>query len=373
MLVAVLGATGAAAGVARETSAHRRSARPFAAPDRAGPYAVGRTTIDVDDPFHAHRTVPVDVWYPASLSAAAGHTPTTMDAVVGHLGSEAAVDDPAVASGSFPLVVFSHGSGSFRDQSYFLTEHLASHGFIVAAPEHVGNSMRDALAGTMVSPALAANERRRDVSNVITALQRRSRTADDRFHGRVMDGGVGVIGHSFGGATAIATGVRWRGIRPDLRVKAIVPVAALSSAFSPRQLRSLTVPTLWLHGTSDLVVPIAQTDRAWSSLGSTSRYRIDLRRAGHASFQNACEIFYLAQHGPPGTQGVVQGQSAEACGPGSMPIDVAHRITNTAVLAFLEVSLLHDDSYERFLTAPAWSHQPVEFRAAQSLVRSPSR
>lgn len=349
MLVAVLGATGAAAGVARESSALRRSARPFATPGRHGPYAVGRTTIDVDDPFHAHRTVPVDVWYPASPAAATGHAHSTMDAVVGTIVSQVAVDDVAVAPGSFPLVVFSHGSGSFRDQSFFLTEHLASHGFIVAAPEHVGNSLRDALAGTMASPALAAEERRGDVSNVITALQRRSHNANDRFRGRVMDGGVGVIGHSFGGSTAIATGIRWRGVRPDPRVKAIVPMAALSSEFSRRQLRTLAIPSLWLHGTRDLVVPIAQTDRAWSSLGTAARYRIDLRRAGHAAFENACEIYYLAQQAPPDVRSAVQGQSAEACRPGSMRIGTAHRITNTAVVAFLEVSLLHDDAYKRFL------------------------
>ena len=42
-----------------------------------------------------------------------------------------------VAQGRFPLVVFSHGYGGLRTQSSFLTAHLASWGFVVAAPDHL--------------------------------------------------------------------------------------------------------------------------------------------------------------------------------------------------------------------------------------------
>lgn len=51
------------------------------------------------------------------------------------------------APGPFPLVVYSHGNGGLRYVSAFLTEHLASHGFIVVAPDHVGNTAIDSFAG----------------------------------------------------------------------------------------------------------------------------------------------------------------------------------------------------------------------------------
>ncbi len=44
------------------------------------------------------------------------------------------------AAGDFPLVIYSHGNGGLRYVSAFLTEHLASHGFVVMAPDHTGNT-----------------------------------------------------------------------------------------------------------------------------------------------------------------------------------------------------------------------------------------
>ena len=45
-----------------------------------------------------------------------------------------------------PLLVFSHGNSGYRQQSTFLTTHLASWGFVVAAPDHVGNTFGEMLA-----------------------------------------------------------------------------------------------------------------------------------------------------------------------------------------------------------------------------------
>ena len=42
----------------------------------------------------------------------------------------------------WPLVVFSHGSGAFRASYIYWTEFLASHGFVVVAGDHPGQSPR---------------------------------------------------------------------------------------------------------------------------------------------------------------------------------------------------------------------------------------
>ena len=48
---------------------------------------------------------------------------------------------PPPLPGPHPLIVFSHGNSGFRRQSTFLTTHLASRGFVVAAPDHTGNTL----------------------------------------------------------------------------------------------------------------------------------------------------------------------------------------------------------------------------------------
>src|SRR5262249_56282777 len=54
-----------------------------------------------------------------------------------------AVRDAGPRPGSYPLVMFSHGFGGHRRQSTFLCTHLASHGYVVAACDHTGNTLFD--------------------------------------------------------------------------------------------------------------------------------------------------------------------------------------------------------------------------------------
>jgi predicted dienelactone hydrolase len=66
-----------------------------------------------------NRVFPVTVWYPEAA------------------GSEV-----------LPLILFSHHSGGHRRASTFLTTHLASHGYVVAAMDH----------SEVVAPELARKE-----------------------------------------------------------------------------------------------------------------------------------------------------------------------------------------------------------------------
>jgi predicted dienelactone hydrolase len=50
---------------------------------------------------------------------------------------------PISSRGPFPLLLFSHGSGGDLNAYVSLTQYLASHGYIVAAPEHTGNRFVD--------------------------------------------------------------------------------------------------------------------------------------------------------------------------------------------------------------------------------------
>lgn len=86
-------------------------------------------------------TIPVSIWYPTTQ--ASGEAPMYYGIVE---DTEAMVDaEPAasVHAGGYPVLVFSHGSNLYGASSSFLARHFASHGWIVAAPDHVGNLLVD--------------------------------------------------------------------------------------------------------------------------------------------------------------------------------------------------------------------------------------
>ena len=144
-------------------------------PDAPGRYAVGLSTVRMVDPARADRTLTVDIWYPADRRSDA---PTaSLDLVFTRLALPGVLAGAEAAKGSFPLVVFSHGNGGVRFQSWFLMQALASHGFVVAAPDHAGNTALDAIAGTSDPVGVAAANRPRDVSFVIDQMVARDRDA----------------------------------------------------------------------------------------------------------------------------------------------------------------------------------------------------
>ncbi len=349
-----------AIGVAPAAASHESSKASPAAP---GPYAVGRTTFDVVDPARDGRTFKVDVWYPSRPRDVVGTPKSVIDLLLAQTPSPLAYDNPTVAPGRFPLVVFSHGSGGIRFQSWFLMEHLASHGFIVAAPDHTGNTAVDAIFGSSTPFAVTARNRPLDVSLVITRMLERGQTEADAFDHHLLRRKIAVMGHSFGGFTAVAAAVGWADIPPDTRVKAIIPIAAATNSFTDTQLSSITVPSLWLHGTNDITVPIAQTARAWLLQTASPRYRVDIQKAGHSSFTNACDILdvFRTVNAPTGILDFLKQQAAEACGPDLIPIADAQAITDGTTLAFLEVQLRHDDSFKRYLRPGYFKRFPVDF------------
>ena len=108
--------------------------------------------------------------------------------------------------GKTPVVVASHGLASNRQHYEELAPHLASYGFVVVVPQHPGSDsiyLEDLLLGYH-RDLFKLNEfidRPLDISYVLDELERRN---DTEFEGRLNLESVGVIGHSFGGYTALA-------------------------------------------------------------------------------------------------------------------------------------------------------------------------
>ncbi len=113
-----------------------------------GPFPVGVRSGEIVDASRGDRTLQFEVWYPAAAPFFAVDLVTwTQDSfsVVpgGPVQRQAAVRDATPRDGTYPLVVYSHPSAGHRRQSSFLCTHLASHGYVVAAVDHAGNTALD--------------------------------------------------------------------------------------------------------------------------------------------------------------------------------------------------------------------------------------
>lgn len=188
---------------------------------------------------------------------------------------------PACRGGRCRLVVLAHRRGGGPDRISLLARALARAGYVVAAPRFPLTS-ESAPGGSRGSEGDLL-EQPRDVSFVIDALLSASRDPSDPLHGRIAPPPVGLIGHSWGGTTAIAA-TRLSCCR-DPRIGAVV-LAAPSLADVGRFEEAISgsgPTTLVLHGQSDDVVPIDGSRRLYASI-APPRYLVELQGAAHSDF-----------------------------------------------------------------------------------------
>ena len=149
---------------------------------QAGPYGVAVRELTVVD-SRRNRTLPVDLYLPVNASGASPVGPA-------------------------PLVIASHGLAGDRKGFAIIGQHLASHGFAVAALDHPGSDRAqfEALlsgSGKEIADPTEFSERPRDVSYLLDELTRLNATNGPLFN-RLNMKEIGIIGHSFGGYTALA-------------------------------------------------------------------------------------------------------------------------------------------------------------------------
>ena len=277
------------------------------------PFARGRFPVGVRT-MRAHdaardRTFTCEIWYPAAASHAGQDlAPATQDAftVPGFPGPrrQAAVRDAAAVPGTHPLIAFSHHSGGPRRMATFLTTHLASHGYLVAALDH-----SEAFVPELGRrPEETAEQKAARLEAVIANRVPDVRFLLDQFlEGRAGDSAarpdatrVGLVGHSFGGWTALAV--------PDVepRIRAVVALAPGGASrrkpgIIPATLRfawGRDVPTLYLVAEDDASLPIAGMHELFDRTPATRRMVI-LRRADHMHFMDAVEEMHEAVRAMP--------------------------------------------------------------------------
>ncbi len=314
-----------------------------------GPYDVGVTTITIN--ADSERPLTLDVWFPI---ADAGDTPLHQYTLIPGVYYESpdavtATVDQIAPDGPFPLVVYSHGSGGLRYIASYYTEAIASYGYIVAAPDHTGNTAADRLLGSEAEFDVTALNRPNDVVATINAMLDPTSTETAGFVTAVDPDSIAVTGHSFGGFTALAAAGGYDNpldsFVVDGRVDAIIPLAPATGdgtrLMSDAGLESIQIPTLVMVGTNDSTTPVEpNVTRIWDLAKSEPLVRVELVDAEHQSFTDVCDYqTFLPTLGgavPAAVLETIDAQAVEGCGAEAMPIERAKDLTNTFAINFLE-------------------------------------
>ena len=286
-------------------------------PRAPGPYGAGIRVVTYTKPSVVNPAMDrvlanTLIWYP---TADTGTINSGYNAIV-----DASVDG---AHGPYPVVLFSHGSCGFPGQSVFLTSLLATHGFIVIAPPHPGNTIGDfPSCGSFQAQVSSAQERPQDMIFVLDQILAADADSGSDFFGLVDETAIAMTGHSFGGLTTYLV----QAIEP--RVTAAMPMAPAAGPAS-----MLTVPSLTMIGEIDSVVNNTATRTAYANSVAPKRL-VEILDAGHFAFSGGC--FAGPDCNPPVT----------------LTQPEAHDAVLRYAVPFLETTLNGNAAWEPLLEAP---------------------
>lgn len=375
------------------------SPRPDAPPfGWRGVFLVGTQEMVIKD---RQRPLKLTVWYPASSADDHEQIVTYTDGPVKFLGQALRNAPPNLDAAPYPLVIFSHGSGGTRLQSLYFTEHLASHGFVVMAVDHKGNTAFD---GILVPDKYEENRVRNYIYRPKDVLRQLSFAEEltapqGKLAGLIDVERVAVTGHSFGGYTALAVGgarlnfdalnawcsdpnnlkldaqtrgkvayVRHhievfkemyeldslpKGLWPptsDPRFKAVLAMAPWNAPiFGAEGLAQVKIPAMILVGSADrITVPQRDAYVFYELLGSPRKVLVTFEHGGHFIFVDECsELLH-------------QFDLFEVCSDSVWDMTRVHDLINHLGTAFLRAVLYDDDEAARAL-AP----EQVDFRGVQ--------
>lgn len=268
-----------------------------------------------------------------------------------------------------PVLIFSHGDKSFPENSDFLCAFFASHGWIVIAPVHTGNTIIEAGRDRA---SQQFEWRPQDLSAALDSLY--ARPEGDPL-ARLASDEVVVSGHSYGGYTTLALAGaaydvdailadceilddpscayadeaqgRYRAGFFDDRVDLAIPMAPGNGDAFGAGLAEVRTPTLLMTGLLDSSLADARHGAPiWAALDDPRDLRVQLLTGGHHTFSNTCEL--------------LGGTGGNGCGDGFLDPQEAHRLISALALTFARVHLWGDMTDVDLLTGQAPLSDQIE-------------
>jgi predicted dienelactone hydrolase len=299
-----------------------------------GPYKVGVRTLTLvnksqPDILHSkggvdplyNRPLKLEVWYPAIVPEGKtmlavyedvlGSANDSLRPVVPFTFKGRALRDAAPVNGSaaFPLVIVSHGYPGSRVLLSYLTENLASKGYVVVAIDHTESTHSDTkgFQSTLLN-------RSKDILFVLNEMAEAGKAGSGSFLSGLADAGnTALIGYSMGGYgvlnvagagyseklagffTAMTGGSKAINVRTannpqfeaslDSRIKAVVafaPWGMQRGVWDAQGLKGLKIPVFFVAGSKDDVSGYEDGTKAiYNGAIHASRYLLTYENARH--------------------------------------------------------------------------------------------
>ena len=251
-------------------------------------FNAGFQDLQLTDKKHA-REIKVALWYPALKSEKPIRYLDDYPGIV--------AENAPLLHGSFPFIISSHGSGGHRFNQHYIGEELARYGYYYAAIQHpYNNHLNDDdendIANFWYRP--------QDIRFVIDYFQSEIASAS------ITEKGVVVLGHSYGGYTALtlaggkpskrkfdALFTNRRNIffdfsdLSDFRIVGLILLApALSCVFNRNSLKDVTQPTLLVVSEKDEI--IKGDDKYYLEILPSKPNYLEFKKAGHYVYLMSC-------------------------------------------------------------------------------------
>lgn len=356
------------------TSTNAPSSAQLESLQSPGPFQVSMQTITLVDASR-NRRYPADLYVPNLDNAA-----------------------PA----SVPVAILSHGLGASRKDFSDVAQHFASYGFMVALPEHIGSNtaLQQAVLQGRARQAMVPSEfvdRPLDITFLLDELERRNQS---EWQGRLNLQHVAVLGHSFGGYTALALGgatadfanlhrycdqgsflahlnpallLQCRALAlessteavqrlthglQDRRVGLVIAVNPVSSTiFGPQGLKNIQIPVAIVGSGYDVAAPlVAEQAYPFAWLTSPEKYLVLVKGASHM----------------PQLTALINQTLSPSVSPEALAGDLKLLRSNAKaiLLAFLEIYLNNRTEYQSYLQPfylKTLTDPPFEFSVIRSL------
>ncbi len=296
-----------------------------------------------------------------------------------------------------PLVIMSHGFASDRRFLRYLADHLASYGITVVSVEHPGsdiNALIKTVTGIKISQILPSTEfidRPQDISFILNQLTLLNKT-NKQFKNKFNTQQVSMIGHSFGGYTALALGgasLDFKALRrfcqekpplgrspadwlqcaagelpyrqrnfKDNRIKQIIVFNPIIGELFGNNLSQINIPTLMLSASDDGITPtISHQLKPFKQL-SGDKYLMFAMGGTHMSISDMSSM-----NSSMGQSTLVR----EVMGIKAEPV---RRLVKGISLAFIQQLTSQKSEYEMFLNptyVESLSQKNLQFRLGTQL------
>lgn len=275
---------------------------------------------------------------------------------------------PVGAPGERPVVVFSHGMGGSSDSFGELTNHLATHGYVVILPTHADSVrlqrasdpdaareiFRDPMAYTRRVRPLDRVADVRLIADELAQIERRLSPDAEAPEVRLSRVRLAIAGHSAGAMTAqitigasIRTGFRAPREEGDKRFVAAVVISGqgtTSRMFTEQSWKEISEPMLVIAGSEDVSPASRETPQSrrhpFEFASPGDKYLLWIEGATHGSYQGKAATRLLGER-PTGDIGMIT------------------TATNSATLAFLDAFVGPEESRETaraYLSGPGISN-----------------